>query len=317
MIHLMERRYTRMTMTTVPTVHSLGEILTANQAIRSLPNSDENLQSFLHDIALQTEAELAEMQRQVERYQLSTLDYWTSRDLAKAEAGLLRCRQCTGYSNCQYDTGNKGFKPYITVIENGNRREIYVAAQECRYRLERKAQLRSNRLFDASNIPRIYAGQRLTNVDADTLTQSDFPAYKTALEFVKNLETGKSTTGLWISGPSGSGKTRLASLIGNELISRGKDVVYTTAAEIINKARHEREAYPEDLRRMQAAALTIVDDLAISTDYEATQLLLVIDRRQREGKGLIVTSRNQIAPAGEVRERLVNRLERMTRTQLK
>lgn len=309
-------------MTTQP--QPLAQLISALPSQKS--NSSTSDESKL--AANGTPEEYRTMSRQLLKYNLSVIDRLTSKELTQAESNRAKCTDCPGYNACTQPAGQEGFKPYITVLETQQSsetiREVYLAYQECQYRLERKFAARNARLFASSGIPKEYSGRTLTNLPESALTLENALAYEALIELVNHLDSNTGTTydrEIYLEGQTNTGKTYLASLTGNEAISRGYTVMYRTTPELLLNLRYTKDTYPEDLLSLATADLVILEDLSGEIwTFLAEQLLAIIDRRQREGTCLIVTGQEPIervmSTNGTPGERLRNRLKRMRHVKL-
>lgn len=106
-------------------------------------------------------------------------------------------------------------------------------------------------------------------------------AYDAAITFANNPEGW-----LILVGPTGCGKTHLACAIANELISRGKPVLYIGVADLLDHLRYtfnpsSEVTHDEFFERVKRAPLLVLDDLSVSgaTPWARGKLEQLLDYR--------------------------------------
>ncbi len=118
---------------------------------------------------------------------------------------------------------------------------------------------------------------------------------KACKSFVRSFETFDKSLILW--GEPGLGKTFLSSAIAHELIDRGYDVVYETAAVIFAAMEDLRfgrasEESQDRLQRVNDCDLLIIDDLGAEyvTPFVRSALFSVLNNRLLNNKKLIIST---------------------------
>lgn len=122
--------------------------------------------------------------------------------------------------------------------------------------------------------------------------------------------TRKRERGLLFSGGVGTGKTFAAACIANYLMDRGKAVLMTNFAQIVNRLQDNFEGRQKYIDGLNNYDLLIIDDLATERDTEFVNeaIFAVIDGRYRAGLPLVITTNiplNEIYHAKELRKKRI------------
>lgn len=181
-----------------------------------------------------------------------------------------RCKNCHSIEECAYPS-HRGYT-YQTTNRGTN-----LAA--CPHLESWKAKRRLENQQEASSLPKQYRN----------LTFKDLHRHSGN---VKAILAATSLTSLYISGGTNTGKTLLLSVIGNEQLRRGKEVKYTTAAEMQLELRYNREDCETRLKTYQGVDVLLIDDLGLErpSDYGAEQLYMVLEGRNRQGNITVIAS---------------------------
>ncbi len=122
---------------------------------------------------------------------------------------------------------------------------------------------------------------------------------------------------LLFTGPSGLGKTFLSACIANELIARGRSVVYQSAGAVfglLDRVKFDKSATPEDVyvaNRLLDCDLLVLDDLGTEfiTDFSASELFRLLNSRQLSDKKMIISTNLSVADLKKLySERIISRL---------
>lgn len=122
--------------------------------------------------------------------------------------------------------------------------------------------------------------------------------YSLAASFVQDFSQQRVRRGLIIEGPIGSGKSYLLGCIANALIEKGVHFRYIVYSDLLQQIR---SSYNQDspaadekeiLNTVQEIPVLLIDDLGTekATDFAASTLYQIIDRRYREEKPIILTT---------------------------
>lgn len=166
-----------------------------------------------------------------------------------------------------------------------------------------------NKIRDAAGIPRklstatfgnarlnLYSEKQKTP-EGDSWRERASRVYSRAYFFAKNYKPEKPIRGLIIEGPVGSGKSFLLGCIANQLLERGIPVKYIVYGELLRKIRasYDSEELPSEdqlISEVQDVPVLLIDDLGTenTTEFSATILYQIIDKRYREELPLVVTT---------------------------
>lgn len=144
-------------------------------------------------------------------------------------------------------------------------------------------------------IPRIHAGSRLSNWQADAADQQE--ALSNAKSYVANFRrVHERGACLILSGTTGTGKTHLLCAIALAVAGMGYRARYVLAADLINEVREswgrngrsEREVVAE----YRAPDLLLIDEIGATrgTDNEVQILAQVIAGRYDDGKPMVLAT---------------------------
>ena len=136
-------------------------------------------------------------------------------------------------------------------------------------------------------------------------------AVKAAFEFCQRT----SAPWLVLAGPVGLGKTHICYAIANQLAKEGVKCRYWTVTDLLDAIRHtddtgkngEGTMAPMTVEEMAFDPdILILDDLGVqkTTDWVTEKLFEIIDRRYRQGKGLVITTNE---PFAQLSDRLQSR----------
>ena len=221
-----------------------------------------------------------EMMRLLNRYQsqypvpLTIID---ARDLRDMEKGQAICAGCLGLP-CRKER-KRGYQETATISLG----RLYIEQREC----ARTALERMTAQSLKAGLPECYAAKSWTdyewsNEDALYLGQWYTEVYPERW--------------LYISGGCGVGKTTLASLIGRELIRRGKQVIFRENQELLNelKASFDKtaETTSELIRKYTTCEVMIIDDvgMGLQSEWGVGILEQVINGRYVRNLRTILTS---------------------------
>lgn len=205
-----------------------------------------------------------------------------NRDLIiRTEEAQDRCRGCSG--NCWQGEGSRGMIPVLNIIGDS----VYEAVSICRYERQRREQTKLDRLFQSAKVPRAYARDTFSDYD---VTPENREAVRAARWMVAN-ESGR---GLFFYGPRGTGKTKLAAIIANERVRKGKPVLFSSVPDLMGdiRATFRRGNTEETLQSVKEADFLVLDDLGAErmTEWVGEQLFAIINHRHNERLATIITS---------------------------
>ena len=118
-----------------------------------------------------------------------------------------------------------------------------------------------------------------------------------ALDFINNFDN-ESTKNLIFSGGTGLGKTFLSNCIVNDLLEKGKTVMYQTAPVMLDSLIADLFAKPENQtgisKNLLSVDLLVIDDLGTENlnSMKFTELYKIINTRLLTGKTKTIISTN-------------------------
>lgn len=164
-------------------------------------------------------------------------------------------------------------------------------------------------------MPLAYQGRRFDDfiVAAYKDQQTAGKALKTARQYVERFEKADGFGLYIVSATKGSGKTHLASILGNELDQRGKNVCFRTAPAMLDELKstfdNKERSTLELERNFTRAEVLIIDDLGTQKTGEWTNefFFKLIDGRMLAKKPTIITSNimpDKLNLDGRIRDRI-------------
>ncbi|MBQ7445958.1 MAG: ATP-binding protein [Clostridia bacterium] len=207
------------------------------------------------------------------------------------EGEVLYCGQCREPRREYIDV--KDGKLFVTRMCKCER-DAYDNEKKRREDEEREMRLARNR--ENSGIEKAYEDADLKSFDVQTENRG---AYNLAKNYVAQFpEMLERNQGLLFWGDVGTGKTYTASVIGNELLAKGRTVYAISLANLFQKVGgYNNEQEEELMERVRNVDLLILDDLGTerSTDFAAEKVYAVIDARYKASKPVIYTTNMTLA----------------------
>lgn len=159
-----------------------------------------------------------------------------------------------------------------------------------------------NMNIQSSGMGNVMGSQSFDNFDLEWYRASGEDVYnrmahnlKVARAYADNF--GTKPQNLLLIGTTGTGKTHISSAIAREIISRGFDVLYETAQNIIEAFRNDQfyrsAKNPEsEAEKYLTCELLIVDDLGaeFSNQFSVSALYNLINTRQNRGLSTIIST---------------------------
>lgn len=212
----------------------------------------------------------------------------------RAEQEAEKCKGCTGLtSKCN------GNYPVISIETIGTTpNALAIRMRACEYLKARRKQAQIARQFSMSKIPPKYMNKSWADYEVTADNEN-------AVKIARSLEGG-----LWLSGNPGTGKTFMAALIAQDLINKGKSVIFGDVPSLLDdlKATFDKKnenRLEELMKTLATADMLILDDLGTEspTEWAVERLYLIVNERYNADRPVIITS--NYTPA-EVRARLNN-----------
>lgn len=174
----------------------------------------------------------------------------------KAEEEIRQCQNCTGLP-CKKII-NQFFIPQIGYSEFSQ--QIVIRNEFCTYEKARRLQSKIERLQGLSKIPPEYVGKTFEDYQVDA-------ANSYAVQVAKAL-IDKPNDGAYFFGGVGTGKTLLAAILAQEIIKRGRQVIFATVPNISKQIRstfngNSKTTEAEILSQLETVPTLILDDVGI------------------------------------------------------
>lgn len=202
--------------------------------------------------------------------------------IRRAENEIAECNGCTGY--CQ-KASNKGYYP--TIKFNGQTFDIFNCA--CAFEKDRKFQAKLKKMQGLSKIPPEYANCTLADYQID---DDNSYAVKVAKALVEHPDKGA-----FFFGSVGTGKTFLAAITAQEIIKRGRQVIFATVPAISKQLRstfggNSKTTEAEVLEQLETAPTLILDDVGMEkpTRFICSTLCNLFNTRYNARLQTIMTS---------------------------
>lgn len=213
-------------------------------------------------------------------------------EVYKAEKTLAECEKCTGLP-CQ--TSAKG---WIPVIKGVTKFGVDIRVAPCKFLREKERQAKISRAFKMAKMPPRYIGKSFADYE---VTADNKAAVKAANELVENPQFG-----LYIYGKPGTGKTFLAAIIAQELIHKGKSVIFGDVPSVLDDLKDTFDGGGENklsqlMSMLAETDMLVLDDLGteVPTEWAVERLYKIINDRYNSDKPLIVTSNYKPNIVGE------------------
>lgn len=211
------------------------------------------------------------------------------RTLAEEFAEELKlCDGCTGVCQKEID------RYYIPVV--GELRGQPIRLQR-RCKFGKKAD--NAKKVRSSKIPERYVGKTLENYTCDASNRA-------AVDFAKNAFS--SLKGAYFYGECGTGKTFLASIIAQDFLRRGKNVLFVKVPSLLDDIKATFGGNSSELailNEIEAADLVVLDDFGMEkpTQWAGATLCKILDMRY-DGRSMTLITSN-LSPR-ELAQRLNN-----------
>ena len=204
--------------------------------------------------------------------------------ILKCERLAAQCAQCDG-TKCIYGTNTK----WIFNLRDGHLIEYYVPCPHAAAKAAAKAQAELQEKFKLTNIPPEYIGKTFADYTADANNET---AIKAAHAIIKNPKLG-----VYFYGGVGTGKTFLASIVAQELLKAGREVIFATIPTLSMKLRSTFKKNAEItevdiLEKLYKVDTVIIDDVGMEkpTRFVASTLCNLFNERYNARRQTIITS---------------------------
>lgn len=205
-------------------------------------------------------------------------------DLRRALKECRACKDCTGYP-CKKET-NPGFK-YGTGYR-ADLQDMTVYYIDCPYKISHINKIKAEKQFSAAKIPNKYLGKTFADYKVTLENQNAVRAAHMAIE---------DGVGCYFFGGVGTGKTFLTAIIAQELLRRGKSVIFGDLSYLLNKMRasftkDSENDIEEMMDTLKNCDVLILDDLGTEyvTEWATDKLFEIINFRYNKEKQTLITS---------------------------
>ncbi len=205
--------------------------------------------------------------------------------ILQAEKEIAQCEGCTGLP-CQKKS-NKFVIPRVITDELPN----YTAIRyfKCQRGFESEMQAKIDKMQGLSKIPPEYVGKTFADYDVDERNNI-------AVEMAKRL-IERPDKGAYFFGNVGTGKTLLAAITAQEIIKRGRQVIFATVPAISKQLRstfgsNSKTTEAEILEQLETAQTLILDDVGMEkpTRFVCSTLCNLFNERYNSRLQTIMTS---------------------------
>lgn len=207
------------------------------------------------------------------------------RRILTAEQEIATCKACAGLP-CKKNH-NKGFIPKITC--DADQQKIYFSFAFCKYEKARQIQRELQEKLGLAKIPNEYLGKTFADYEVDARNNY-------AVEVAKKL-IDRPDKGAYFFGKVGTGKTLLAAIIAQEIIKRGRQVIFATVPTISMQIRSTfkgdaKISESEILDKLFTVPTLILDDIGMEkpTRFVCSMLANVFNERYNARLQTIMTS---------------------------
>ena len=249
-------------------------------AVSTIGNPQNSPLSLEEKIAAQAKENAAQLELLKKEYG----DWVTMSDVLQIKQAVREMRQCEGCTGlpCKKPAG-KHFNVFLE-IDAENQQVRAVSNGACKFWKEKNRKSK----FQRCRIPARYIGKTFKDYE-------ETEGNKVAVSWAK-YTVAHSEQGLLFYGAPGCGKTMLASIIAQELIKSGKNVLFGDVPTLLDEMKStfnkESTTLENLMKELETVDILILDDIGTeyATDWAVERLYMIVNNRYNSGKTLIVTS---------------------------
>jgi len=211
---------------------------------------------------------------------------------AEKEAAI--CENCKGLPCAK--KSNKFFIPHVTVDEKLG---LIFEQRLCPLEKVKRRQKGLDKKYGLAKIPEEYLGKSFANYDVDANNEK---AVKLAQILIEKPEKG-----VYFYGGVGTGKTFLVSLMAQEILKRGREVVFTTIPTLSMQIRSTFKntasfTESEILEKLYKVPTLILDDVGMEkpTRFISATLSNIFNERYNARLQTIITSNYPLKELEEI-----------------
>lgn len=218
-----------------------------------------------------------------EEFGIELSDYDVTKIL-KAEKEISFCTDCKGLP-CKKKIG---FENLIPIIKKSPNKSIDISYRHCKYTIIKHKVSRMQRVWQSSQIPKLYQGKYFSDY---TIDSNNSYAVAAAKKFVIAPNRG-----IYFFGNSGTGKTYLAAIIAQMILDR-KSILFADVPSFLDELRDSIQNEHGDklnakVKTLQKADVLFLDDLGTEkvSEWALERLYIIINNLYNEGKPVVITS---------------------------
>ena len=217
------------------------------------------------------------------RYHGFLLSDYQVREILSAEKENAICAKCEGLPCKKNQNPN-----YQSVIQVSGQ-QILLATKKCKYAQSAFRQREVDEKLRLAKIPARYKGKTFEDYQVDN---DNADAVAKAKKYLKNPQNG-----LLFYGKPGRGKSLLAAIISQEMLKKGKSVIFRDVPSLLENLQQSYDnknngTINEKMEALTKVDLLVLDDVGTEkpTEWAITRLYLIINERYNANKPMIVTS---------------------------
>lgn len=241
--------------------------------------SQEMLKAAEESLAIRKEMELPRLQKlygDISDFELSMI--------LRTEKEIRQCENCAGLPCSKKN-------PCITprIINNADTGYLDFTGDFCRYQKAQNLQNEIAKKFGLSKIPPEYLGKTFEDYEVDDNNSRAFNAAKKLIELPNQ--------GVFFYGNVGTGKTLLAAILAQEVIKRGRQVIFATVPTISMQIRstfknNSNLTETDILEKLYKVPTLILDDVGMEkpTRFICSTIANIFNERYNSKLQTILTS---------------------------
>lgn len=212
--------------------------------------------------------------------------FFTRLDKLQAEKSQAICGECQGIDKCRQSIPGV-YQRYIMQGNTGRLESVF-----CKKKHEADRQKKIADMFESSGIQKRFRGSSWNDYKE---TKDNTVAVNAAKWLLAHEDAEKN--GALFYGSVGSGKTKLAAIVANEKMKKGKTVLFSNVPDLLQDMRacfnkNSDKSADEMLKELQKVDCLILDDLGAErvTEWVSEKMFSLINYRMNNMLSTIITS---------------------------